>query len=77
MARNHKNFHNKIQIQDKDILKDIPESMLDLVIDEYLLFPYKVTFYLDNWGYNEPEESLDWIDLEEWLTSPTTYYEMY
>ena len=74
MARNHKNFHKKIQISDKDILKDIPEQMLDLVIDEYLLFPYRVLIYEDHWGDAEYEEAIEYLDLEEWLKDDSTWH---
>jgi hypothetical protein len=74
MARNHKKFHKKIQVFDKDILKDIPERMLDLIIDEYLLFPYRVLIYEDPWGDAEYEEDIEYLDLEEWLKDDSTWH---
>ena len=77
MARNHKNFHKKIQMSDKDILKNIPEEMLDLIIDEYLLFPYRVLIYEDHWGDTEYEEDIEYLDLEEWLKDDSTWHIWY
>lgn len=73
MARNHKNFHKKIQIQDTDILKDVPDSMLDLIIDEYLMFPYRVIVYEDHWR-DTYDEDVEYLDLEEWLRDDSTWH---